>query len=120
MTEERGLMCGLNVPLNRQGIVEFEEDLSFEWRNIFHQSVTTDQFELLAGDFNDWCNTFDLMIELCEEETLPAGKTVEAMKILERHMRERKDEPDFLKAAKILKTALAKAIELNMPLYMDF
>lgn len=120
MTEERRLMCGLNVPLNRQGIVEFEEDLSLEWNNNFHLSITSDQFELLAGVFNDWCNAFDLMIEFCEEETLPSGKTVEAMEILERHMREREDEPDFLEAAEILKTALAKAIELNMPLYMDF
>lgn len=112
--------CCLNVPLNEQGIKERESFAETDWPNVFNITFTWDQYDLLDPIFLDWNDEFDLLIDFCESEKLPAEKTREAVEILELHMREREDEPKFIEAAEILKTALLKAIKLNMPLYLDF
>ena len=113
-------ICCLSVPLNEKGIIEHEIDLSLEPDDLFELNFNWKQYDELDPVFWEWNDKFDLLIDIFEDETLPPEKTREAMEILERHMRERKDEPKFIEAAEILKTAPLKAIELNMPLYLDF
>ncbi|MBQ9873152.1 MAG: hypothetical protein IJM30_01705 [Thermoguttaceae bacterium] len=95
----RGLLC---VPLNEQGTEEYDYDLP-EWPNVFFYTINGEQYDELESVFWEWNDTLGLLIGQYEEETLPAEKTREALEILERRMRERKDEPKFLETAEILK-----------------
>ena len=110
--------CHLNVPLNQQGIIEHETD-DLEMPNVDSFWLSPEEYDVLCPVFTKWNKMFDIIIDICEEETLGAEYTREAMEILEKHISESNDS-QFLSATAKLKEALAKAVELSMPLYLDF
>ncbi len=111
--------CFLNVPLNDAGLIEHDSD-NPEWNNVFTVELSVDEYERLNSVFNDWNDKFDILIDIFEEETLNPENAQEAMEILERHMEKNSGNQDFLNAAEKLKNALEKAIEVKMPLFLDF
>ena len=111
--------CFLNVPLNNFGLIEYDSD-DPEWNNVFTVELSHDDYDKLFYVFNDWNDKFDILIDIFEEETLNPENAQEAMEILERHIEKNSGNQDFLNAAEKLKTALEKAIEVKMPLFLDF
>ena len=111
--------CFLNVPLNDAGLIEHDSD-NPEWNNVFTVELSVDEYERLNSVFNDWNDKFDILIDIFEEETLNPENGQEAMEILERHIEKNCGNQDFLNAAEKLKRALEKAIEVKMPLFLDF
>ena len=111
--------CFLNVPLNDAGMLEYDNN-DPEWNNVFTVELTHVEYHILWRVFNDWNDKFDILIDIFEEETLNPENAQEAMVILERHIEKNSGNQDFLNAAEKLKSALEKAIEVNMPLFLDF
>ena len=111
--------CFLNVPLNEKGIEEhdtFDPDMP----NVFTVILSDDEYYAIDNVvFTEWNKKFNIIIDIFEEETLEAEHTREAMEILDKHISESNDS-QFLSAAGKLNEALAKAVELSMPLYLDF
>ena len=87
--------------------------------NVFTVILTDDEYNILFDIFYEWNETFDIIIDIFEEETLEAGYTRKAMEILDKYIGNSTDK-QFLAAAAKLKEALSKAVELGMPLYLDF
>ena len=112
-------ICFLNVPLNDAGLIEHDSNDPV-WNNVFTVELTNVEYNILSHVFNDWNHKFHLLIDICEEETLNPENTREAMEILERHIEKNNSNQDFLNAAEKLKRALEKAIEVKMPLFLDF
>ncbi len=113
------MKCFLNVPLNDAGVIEHDSN-DPEWNNVFTVELTNVEYHILWRVFNDWNHKFHLLIDICEEETLNPENTREAMTILERHIEKNSGNQDFLNVAEKLKSALEKAIEVKMPLFLDF
>ena len=111
--------CYLNVPLNKLGEWEYSQTQT-GWSNVYSGVLSWEEFNLLFDVFYAWNEKFDLLIDIFEEETLPADRTREAMAILERYIAKRNDVPAFVSAANKLKEALQKAIEAQTPLFLDF
>ena len=111
--------CFLNVPINDAGLIEHDSDDPV-WNNVFTVEMSNDDFYKLLDVFIEWNHKFDIIIDIFEEETLNPENAQEAMTILERHMEKNSGNQDFLNAAEKLKSALEKAIEVNMPLFLDF
>ena len=111
--------CFLNVPLNSAGLIEHDSD-DPEWKNVFTVEITNVEYNLLSDVFYDWNCKFHILIDIFEEETLDPENAQEAMEILKRHIEKKSDNQDFLSAAEKLKSALEKAIEVKMPLFLDF
>jgi len=109
--------CYLNVPLNETGIQDHEYDTDMS--NIYTVTLDTKEYDLLSDVFHEWNQKFDIIIDIFEDETLNAASCSEAMIILDNHINQNNNE-DFRKAAQKLKLALSKAIQLNMPLFLDF
>ena len=112
-------ICFLNVPLNARGEVEHDYYDPPDMPNVWTMIISRMEYRRLLWVFEEWNESFNLFIDIFEEEKLPRERTREALAILEHHMRER-PESEFLEAAQKLKIALNKAIELDMPLYLDF
>ena len=113
------IKCYLNVPLNSTGMLEYETNDPV-WNNVFTIELSDIEYELLDRVFNDWNHKFHIIIDIFEEETLNPENAQEAMEILKRHIEKNSNNQDFLNAAEKLKSALEKAIEVNMPLFLDF
>ena len=113
------IKCFLNVPLNSTGMLEYETNDPV-WNNVFTVELSDIEYERLNSVFNDWNDKFDILIDIFEEETLNQENAQEAMEILERHIEKNCGNQDFLNAAEKLKSALEKAIEVKMPLFLDF
>ena len=111
--------CYLNVPLNDAGLIEHDSDDPV-WNNVFTAELSHDDYNKLFCVFNDWNDKFNILIDIFEEETLDPENAQEAMEILKRHIEKKSDNLDFLSAAEKLKSALEKAIEVKMPLFLDF
>ena len=111
--------CFLNVPLNSVGMIEHDSD-NPEWNNVFTVELSVDEYDRLESVFDDWNHKFHIIIDIFEEETLNPENAQEAMEILKRHIEKNSNNQDFLNAAEKLKSALEKAIEVNMPLFLDF
>ena len=111
--------CFLNVPLNDAGMLEYDNN-DPEWNNVFTVELSHDDYDKLFYVFNDWNDKFDILIDIFEEETLNPENAQEAMEILKRHFEKNSGNQDFLNAAEKLKSALEKAIEVKMPLFLDF
>ena len=127
--------CFLNVPLNSAGLIEHDSD-DPEWKNVFTVEITNVEYNLLSDVFYDWNCKFHVLYFYPEEEyiradiilpevndgeeTLDPENAQEAMEILKRHIEKKSDNQDFLSAAEKLKSALEKAIEVKMPLFLDF
>ncbi|MBQ9873159.1 MAG: hypothetical protein IJM30_01740 [Thermoguttaceae bacterium] len=109
----------LNVPLNERGYQERVNDEP-EWPNVFTIESKDSEYMTLYWVYSEWSDAFDLWIDLREEEILPVEHLDEALKILERHMSKHKDDAEFTAAGNKLKEALLKAIEVQMPLFLDF
>lgn len=109
----------LNVPLNDAGLTEHNSK-NPEWNNVFTVELSFSEFDLLESLFNDWNRKFNIHIDYLKNETLIPENAQEAMEILKRHIEKNSDNPDFLNAAEKLKSCLEKAIDVKMPLFLDF
>ena len=112
-------ICFLNVPLNDAGLIEHDSNDPV-WNNVFTVELSADEYDRLNRVFNDWNHKFHILIDIFEEETLNPENAQEAMEILELHIEKNSGNQDFLNAADRLKSALEKAIEVKMPLFLDF
>ena len=112
-------ICFLNVPLNDAGVIEHDSNDPV-WNNVFTVELTNVEYNILSDVFYDWNCKFHLLIDICEEEILNPEYAQEAMAILKQHIEKNNDNQDFLNASEKLKSALEKAIEVNMPLFLDF
>ena len=109
----------LNVPLNDAGLIEHNSN-DTKWNNVFTVELSFSEFDLLESVFNDWNRKFNIHIDYLNNETLIHENAQEAMEILKRHIEKNSDNQDFLNAAEKLKSALEKAIEVKMPLFLEF
>lgn len=110
--------CYLNIPLNNDGIAE-HESFNLEMKNIFTIELSEAEYTLLIDIFYEMNKKFNIIIDIFEEEVLKNDNVADAIKLLSKHISE-SSNPDLIEAANKVMTALAKAKELNMPVYFDF
>lgn len=110
--------CFLNVPLNKEGVEEHDSFYE-EWRNVFTVELSEKEYSTLSDIFDEWNQKFDIIIDIFEEETLENNNEEEAMRILNKYI-SNSSNAEFVAAANKLKIALQKAINVQMPLYLDF
>ena len=110
--------CFLSVPLDEQGLSDYD-NWSDSDGHIYTVELTLSEYEALTEVFTKWNAEFGILIDIFEEETITSNNTKRALEILQQHMDFNQDS-EFLIAAQKLKTVLAKAVEVHMPLHLDF
>ena len=111
-------ICYVNVPLDDQRF--YEHDCTDDpMTNVFTVELTVDDYDALFWLFRAWNDAFGTLIDLFEEDEIKAENVQEALGVLQNHMAESASS-EFLAAAKKILPAVEKAVELNMPIYLDF
>ena len=110
--------CYVNVPLDDQCV--YEHDCTDDsMTNVFTVELTVDDYDALFWLFRAWNDAFGILIDIFEEDEIKAEKSREALRILQNHVA-KSTSSEFLAAAKKILPAVEKAVELNMPIYLDF
>jgi hypothetical protein len=109
----------VRVPLNDAGLQELDDvSATFQNDRVFRFSwQDSDYLMPLLLDFND---RFHLLIDLYEDETLPAEHVAEALAMAKAYIAEHSDEPDVQTVIGRLVEALELAQSLGMPVLFDF
>lgn len=110
--------CFLSVPLDAQGLSDYD-NWSDSDGHIYTVELTVSEYEVLSEVFAKWNTEFGILIDIFEEETIAVNNVKRALEILQQHMNFNQ-RSEFLTAAGKLKIALAKAVEVHMPLHLDF
>ena len=110
--------CYINIPLNDTGIEEHER-FDVEMSNVFSVALSWNDYNELNSVFALWNHRFHIIIDIFEEEVMDSDDVEEAMKILDDYIIA---HPSAASKGSIekLKSAIAKAIELKMPVFFDF
>jgi len=115
MAEER--FC-LNVPLNEAGRVEHDGGGDY-MPNVFNICLDHSECCALYPVYFEWNKRFGILIDMYEEEEIQREHLDDALRILDQFVNESQSSA-FIEAAKKLRVALRKALEVNMPLHLDF
>ncbi len=110
--------CFLSVPLDAQGLSDYD-NWSDSNGHIYTVELSVSEYEALIEVFTKWNAEFGILIDIFEEETITANNAKRALEILQQQM-DFNQRTKFLTAAEKLRIALAKAVEVHMPLHLDF
>ena len=101
----------LNIPINSNGVCELNGNSDLEWKDVFSIKLTRNDVENMSNLINDFNSTFDILIDLSEEERLENENLKSALAIAEKHHAIAPNEirPSLQKVI----VAITKAIEFN-------
>lgn len=101
----------LNIPMNNNGIFELDNVYDEKWKNVYSIQLTKEDVENIDSLINDFNSTFNIIIDLAEEEQLLNENLQPALILAKKRFEVASDKvkPSIQKVI----DAINKAIEYN-------